>query len=376
MGGSPGDHGLRYHTRYVRYQASTAHSVPSSLCDGSWKYTEVHANMKIQMTTRAFRATYNRLRTILGSKKVPVQTYQHAVATTSESTRRKRKDAFLLADELESSRKGVSSSRVQPQPNLTKNKTAVYLQMQKQNQGWCSHPMLWKFETQPHLQSEIIEINRKDFYLQMQNQGWCSHPMLRKNGGQDYDPILDWISWDDGGSKEEGPVLSSVTVLEPVYSFSSRSGYQHGRRVSVQTSYTPGKPAYNDEPVYKGGPGKGSLKGAQSGGFDSIADSSLAAGKSKKSGQDSGAYDPIPDWISWDEGGSEGLEEGKGEEEEGPVLSSVADLEPVYSFSSRSGYRHGRRVYSQTSYTPGEPTADDELVYKGGPGKGSPKRFY
>ncbi|KAG7263836.1 hypothetical protein CRUP_003845 [Coryphaenoides rupestris] len=184
-------------------------------------------------------------------------------------------------------------------------------------------------------------------------------------------------AWQTGGSKEEeeGPVLSSVADLEPVYSF--RSGYQHGRRVSVQTSYTPREPASNDEPVYKGGPGKGSPKGAQSGGFDSIADSSLAAGKSKKSGQDSGAYDPIPDWISWDEGGSEGLEEGKGEEEEeGPVLSSVADLEPVYSFSSRSGYRHGRRVYSQTSYTPGEPTADDELVYQGGPGKGSPKRFY
>ncbi|KAG7263837.1 hypothetical protein CRUP_003846 [Coryphaenoides rupestris] len=85
------------------------------------------------------------------------------------------------------------------------------------------------------------------------------------------------------------------------------------------------------------------------------------------------------DWISWDEGGSEGLEEGKGEEEEeeeGPVLSSVADLEPVYSFSSRSGYQHGRRVYSQTSYTPGEPASDYEPVYQGGPGKGSPKRLY
>ena len=40
-----------------------------------------------------------------------------------------------------------------------------------------------------------------------------------------------------------------------------------------------------------------------------------------------------------------------------PVLSDVSDLEPVYSFSSRSRYLGGRAVFSQTRYTPGEPGA-------------------
>ncbi|XP_019964571.2 uncharacterized protein [Paralichthys olivaceus] len=38
-----------------------------------------------------------------------------------------------------------------------------------------------------------------------------------------------------------------------------------------------------------------------------------------------------------------------------PVFSDVSDLEPVYSFSSRSRYNRGRAVFSQTRYTPGEP---------------------
>lgn len=37
------------------------------------------------------------------------------------------------------------------------------------------------------------------------------------------------------------------------------------------------------------------------------------------------------------------------------VFSDVSDLEPVYSFSSRSRYQQGRAVFAQTRYTPGEP---------------------
>ncbi|XP_044213530.1 prisilkin-39-like [Thunnus albacares] len=44
-----------------------------------------------------------------------------------------------------------------------------------------------------------------------------------------------------------------------------------------------------------------------------------------------------------------------GDENPEPVFSDVSDLEPVYSFSSRSSYQHGREVYTQTRYTPGEP---------------------
>ena len=40
-----------------------------------------------------------------------------------------------------------------------------------------------------------------------------------------------------------------------------------------------------------------------------------------------------------------------------PVFSDVSDLEPVYSFSSRSKYNRGRAVFSQSRYTPGDPAA-------------------
>lgn len=39
-----------------------------------------------------------------------------------------------------------------------------------------------------------------------------------------------------------------------------------------------------------------------------------------------------------------------------PVFSDVSDLEPVYSFSSRSSYQRGRAVFAQSRYTPGEPS--------------------
>ncbi|XP_077943180.1 uncharacterized protein LOC144386326 isoform X1 [Gasterosteus aculeatus] len=44
-----------------------------------------------------------------------------------------------------------------------------------------------------------------------------------------------------------------------------------------------------------------------------------------------------------------------GEEEASkPVFSDVSDLEPVYSFKSRSRYNNGRRQFTQTLYIPGE----------------------
>uniref|UniRef100_A0A3Q3XA90 Uncharacterized protein n=1 Tax=Mola mola TaxID=94237 RepID=A0A3Q3XA90_MOLML len=38
-----------------------------------------------------------------------------------------------------------------------------------------------------------------------------------------------------------------------------------------------------------------------------------------------------------------------------PVFSDVSDLDPVYSYSSRSRYQRGRAVFAQTRYIPGEP---------------------
>ncbi|KAG8012841.1 hypothetical protein GBF38_020755 [Nibea albiflora] len=38
-----------------------------------------------------------------------------------------------------------------------------------------------------------------------------------------------------------------------------------------------------------------------------------------------------------------------------PIFSDVSDLEPVYSYSSRSSYQRGQEVFAQTRYTPLEP---------------------
>lgn len=55
---------------------------------------------------------------------------------------------------------------------------------------------------------------------------------------------------------------------------------------------------------------------------------------------------------SWTSGPANGYDAGDDPE---PVFSDVSDLEPVYSFSSRSSYQRGRAVFAQTRYTPGEP---------------------
>lgn len=56
-----------------------------------------------------------------------------------------------------------------------------------------------------------------------------------------------------------------------------------------------------------------------------------------------------------DESWNSGSAPNYGGENPEAVFSDVSDLEPVYSFSSRSRYQRGRAVFAQTSYTPGEP---------------------
>ncbi|XP_068579873.1 uncharacterized protein [Cebidichthys violaceus] len=53
-----------------------------------------------------------------------------------------------------------------------------------------------------------------------------------------------------------------------------------------------------------------------------------------------------------------------------PVFSDVSDLEPVYSFSSRSSYQRGRAVIAQTRYNPGKPSRTSK---QSGPAKAPPK---
>ncbi|XP_067444820.1 uncharacterized protein [Thunnus thynnus] len=81
---------------------------------------------------------------------------------------------------------------------------------------------------------------------------------------------------------------------------------------------------------------------------------------SQSSGYDSGApggnyygYDYASSGIGYV--GDASTSYAAGDENPEPVFSDVSDLEPVYSFSSRSSYQHGREVYTQTRYTPGEP---------------------
>ncbi|XP_036943462.1 uncharacterized protein LOC119013238 [Acanthopagrus latus] len=65
-------------------------------------------------------------------------------------------------------------------------------------------------------------------------------------------------------------------------------------------------------------------------------------------GGDSYGFATAPQDEVWSSGSA-------GEEILEPVFSDVSDLEPVYSFSSRSNYQRGRAVFAQTRYTPEEP---------------------
>uniref|UniRef100_A0A8C2WT66 Secreted protein n=1 Tax=Cyclopterus lumpus TaxID=8103 RepID=A0A8C2WT66_CYCLU len=65
--------------------------------------------------------------------------------------------------------------------------------------------------------------------------------------------------------------------------------------------------------------------------------------------------------------GSTGGEDGFVEEERPqPVFSNMSNMEPVYTFRSRSGYRNGRRHFSKTRYTPGEMVFPPRLTIHGG----------
>ncbi|KAL7391039.1 hypothetical protein ABVT39_003281 [Epinephelus coioides] len=95
----------------------------------------------------------------------------------------------------------------------------------------------------------------------------------------------------------------------------------------------------------------GSVGGGATGSFSSGYASSVG------SGYDNSGYNNVGIGLV---GGlyypSSGSTDGEGDVEESsePVLSDVSDLEPVYSFRSRSSYQHGRAAFSQTRYTPGE----------------------
>ncbi|XP_031723912.1 uncharacterized protein LOC116394761 [Anarrhichthys ocellatus] len=70
-------------------------------------------------------------------------------------------------------------------------------------------------------------------------------------------------------------------------------------------------------------------------------------------------------WSSEPAGGYDAVEEIPE-----PIFSDVSDLEPVYSFSSRSRYQRGRAVFAQTRYNPGKPSRTSK---QSGPAKAPTK---
>ncbi|XP_049431262.1 uncharacterized protein LOC125888103 [Epinephelus fuscoguttatus] len=99
-----------------------------------------------------------------------------------------------------------------------------------------------------------------------------------------------------------------------------------------------GAGSYSGSPVYYSGANM-AAGNAFYGGYASSGDERYGYDNSAPSG----GYGSVGD--SYD-GGDENSE---------PVFSDVSDLEPVYSFSSRSSYQRGRAVFAQTRYSPEEP---------------------
>ncbi|XP_051239306.1 uncharacterized protein LOC127353785 [Dicentrarchus labrax] len=69
-------------------------------------------------------------------------------------------------------------------------------------------------------------------------------------------------------------------------------------------------------------------------------------------GDSSYGFSVSPQDESQSSGSATGTEFGDTNPE--PVFSDVSDLEPLYSFSSRSRYQRGRAMLAQSRYTPGE----------------------
>ncbi|XP_060893135.1 uncharacterized protein LOC132973606 [Labrus mixtus] len=96
-------------------------------------------------------------------------------------------------------------------------------------------------------------------------------------------------------------------------------------------------------------------------------------------GKAAGSYQPEGSYGSVSAPGDENGDSGSAIDYVGepqPVLSDVSDLEPVYSFSSRSRYQRGSATFVQTHYSPGDPFFPPMPVYnppmKTGSKQGSP----
>ncbi|TKS73727.1 hypothetical protein D9C73_007808 [Collichthys lucidus] len=103
------------------------------------------------------------------------------------------------------------------------------------------------------------------------------------------------------------------------------------------------------------GYGDGAVGGSYGGGYGS---SDSGYGYNAPSGGYSGYEGASYGYVApHDESSNSGpaIGDGAGYENPEPVFSDVSDLEPVYSYSSRSSYQRGQATFAQSRYTPGEP---------------------
>ncbi|XP_049930260.1 uncharacterized protein LOC126408631 [Epinephelus moara] len=112
-----------------------------------------------------------------------------------------------------------------------------------------------------------------------------------------------------------------------------------------------GAGSYSGSPVYYSGANM-AAGNAFYGGYASFGDERYGYENSAPSGGYGGSASAYVG-DSWSSGSANSYD--GGDENSEPVFSDVSDLEPVYSFNSRSSYQRGRAVFAQTRYSPEEP---------------------
>ncbi|KAM7003420.1 uncharacterized protein LKV04_004468 [Tautogolabrus adspersus] len=176
-------------------------------------------------------------------------------------------------------------------------------------------------------------------------------------------------SWDSGrgessdlGSSSSLPSLhnpSSVSSAGPGSYSGSLAVYRSPNMAEGNTGGYYAAEVYTSPEV-----GEYGVAYAPSHGYESSAPGGSYGGNYASAYEGESSYGSVsaPRDENWSSGSATDYGASVGEPQ--PVFSDVSDLEPVYSFSSRSGYQRGRAMFAQTRYSPGEPVLPPMPVYK------------
>uniref|UniRef100_A0A3Q3EM20 Uncharacterized protein n=1 Tax=Labrus bergylta TaxID=56723 RepID=A0A3Q3EM20_9LABR len=153
-------------------------------------------------------------------------------------------------------------------------------------------------------------------------------------------------------------LIGSITCGPIVYCFSSGSGSNNA--VPNRPGSYPWSQYYPKPKVAAANPGSYVGYGSEVYTVPEVA----AYGVPYASYQPEGSYGSVsaPRDENWNSGSATDYGASVGAPQ--PVFSDVSDLEPVYSFSSRSRYQRGRATFVQTHYSPGDPVIPPMPVYK------------